>query len=384
MAKKNKKIKVAHILHSIGGVEVYMRLIVENCDPDLIENIIIHGFKNRKQVYTDKNLNRVNQFFISIKREINIISDIKSVYETIKILKQEKPDIIHSHSAKGGIIGRLASFFNSVDVLHTPHAYSYLSTPNQFKRFVFLTIERILKLNGSILIACSESELGRGIKEVGYKKSKTELFNNSVLPISFRDKKLNYQKTWPENYICTVGRPSYQKNIEMMVEVVREIKKEIPSIHLVLMGVGEYYPNLDKVEKLIKDYNLTTNISLVKWIERKEIFKIISISKLYISTARYEGLPYAIIESLALSKACVVTDCDGNRDLVINEVNGYVIKNNDIQDMTKKIINLCKNEKLRKRMEQSSYELFKKNYDLNDNISTIESLYQKYARINEK
>ncbi|WP_298314726.1 glycosyltransferase [uncultured Aquimarina sp.] len=378
------KIKVGHVLNSIGGVDVSLRLILENIDDELFDNFVIHGNQDTSKVYLNKKGIPIKEYKLPILRDISIINDIRSIIKTTRIFKIEKPNIVHAHSAKGGLIARIASLFYPVKVLHTPQAYSYLSTSNNIKRWFILTIERFLKKINSILVASSESELERGIKEVGYKKVNTELYNNSILPIKDSGKEIKYPIHWPEDYICTVGRPSYQKNIEMMVEVIREIKKEIPSIHLVLMGVGEYYPNLDKVEKLIVDYNLTTNISLVKWIERTEIFKIISISKLYISTARYEGLPYSIIESLALSKACVVTDCDGNRDLVIDGVNGYVIKNNDIQDMSKKIISLYKNEKLRKKMEESSYELFKKNYDLNDNIFIIESLYQKYASINAK
>ncbi len=240
-------------------------------------------------------------------------------------------------------------------------------------------IEKILKRINSTLVASSLSEFERGIEEVGYAKTNAELFNNSISPIPKNEEEIKYPVSWPSDYICTVGRPSYQKNIEMMVEVIKEIKKEIPSIHLVLMGVGEYYPNLESVKERIEAYNLSTNITLVKWIAREEIFKIISASKLYISTARYEGLPYSIIESLALAKSCVVTNCDGNRDLVIDGYNGYVVDNEDVADMSEKVLKLYKNQKLRCTMEVNSLKLFNDNFDLNNNIGIIEGIYQKYT-----
>ncbi|MDH7446379.1 glycosyltransferase [Aquimarina sp. 2201CG14-23] len=373
------RIKVGHVLNSIGGVDVSLRLILENVNTEKFDHFVIHGQADTSKLYLDKDSNQIREYKLPILRDISILNDIRSIIKTITIFRKEKPDIVHAHSAKGGLIARIASITYPVQILHTPQAYSYLSTNNAFKRKVFLFIERMLKRINSVLVASSLSELQRGIKEVGYTKSNTELFNNSILPIPKSPESINYNVSWPSDYICTVGRPSYQKNIEMMVEVVREVKNTIPNIHLVLMGVGEYYPNLESIKKLIDEYELQSNITLVKWIDREEIFKIISKSKLYISTARYEGLPYSIIESLAIAKSCVVTDCDGNRDLIIDEHNGYVIKDQNVLDMSEKVIKLYKDQKLRLTMERNSLKLFRENFDLNNNIGIIEDIYQKYT-----
>jgi len=163
-----------------------------------------------------------------------------------------------------------------------------------------------------------------------------------------------------------------------MVEVIREVKKVIPKIHLVVLGVGEYSPNKENIERLITTYALEENITLVPWIHRDEIFKIIKKSKFYISTARYEGLPYSIIESLALKKACVVTNSDGNRDLVKSEINGYVIEENDIMTMANCIFTLYHDDEKRKVFEYNAFESFKSNYNIENNILNIERIYKKY------
>jgi len=263
-------------------------------------------------------------------------------------------------------------------VLHTPQAYSYLSSPKGLKRIVFLGIEKALKNFNSILVASSPSELNRGLFEVGYKKQNTELFNNSINPITINsDDKISSQI--PKKYICSVGRPSFQKNIEMMIKVIKELKKMIPEIHLVLLGVGEYSPNKNKVEELIIEYKLKDNVTLIPWIAREKIFQIISKSELYISTARYEGLPYSIIEALALRKACIVTNCDGNRDLVKNEINGYVVEENEIKSMANRIFELYNDNIKRKKFELNSFESFNLNYNIEKNIVNIETIYKKYS-----
>ena len=373
-----KKIKIIHILNSVGGVDVSLRLILENCNPEEFENIIIHGKHDTKSVYINKNGKPLKEYKFPIQREISIFKDLKAIYNTIKILKIEKPNIIHAHSAKGGVIARTASLFHEIKVLHTPQAYSYLSSPKGLKRIVFLGIEKALKNFSSILVASSTSELNRGLFEVGYKKQNTELFNNSINPITINSEdKISSQI--PKKYICSVGRPSFQKNIEMMIKVIKELKKMIPEIHLVLLGVGEYSPNKNKVEELIIKYKLKDNVTLIPWIAREKIFQIISKSELYISTARYEGLPYSIIEALALGKACIVTNCDGNRDLVKNEINGYVVEENEIKRMANRIFELYNDNKKRKKFELNSFDSFNLNYNIEKNIVNIETIYKKYS-----
>ena len=374
-----KRIKVLHILHSIGGVDVYLRLVIENVDANIVESVIMHSEDTNDKEYLDSDGKLVKQYFAPIKREIHLIKDIISIYKTIKLFKKEKPNLVHAHSAKGGIIARLASLFYNVNVLHTPHAYSYLSASSSIKRNFFLKIEKVFKNFNSFLLATSESERIRGIEEVGYVPSKALLFNNSVLPINNIDEN-NVVKRYnlPKQYICTVGRPSYQKNIELMIESIKEVKKKIPNIHLVLMGVGVYCPSKENVEKLIKINNLQENITMIEWIEREHIFSIIDKSMFYISTSRYEGLPYSMIESLALSKACVATYCDGNKDLVKNEYNGYLVENN-IELISEKIFKLYSNEKLRNKFGKNSFNLFQEKFNLKTNIKSLESIYLKYS-----
>nr|WP_321229352.1 glycosyltransferase [uncultured Psychroserpens sp.] len=372
--------KIVHILHSVGGVDTSLRVILESIDSSKFENIVIHGTKDNSGFIDDSN-NAIKEYAIPIERNINLIKDFRSIIKAWKIIKKEKPDLIHAHSAKGGLVGNILGFFlNSITVLHTPQAYSFLSTKNKTKRNVYILIERILKNKNSILLASSNSELERGINEVKYKKSKTELFNNCISPIRLNAEFSDLASyNLSKEYICTVGRPSYQKNIEMMIEVLLEVKKTIPNIHLVIMGVGVVSPNTENVKRLIKKHNLENNMTLIEWIQREKIFHIVSQSKLYISTARYEGLPYAIIESLSLSKSIVATNCDGNRDLIKDGENGFLLKPNDVNLMSDKIIELIQDDTKRHEFEKKSLEIFNQKFNLNKNIKNLEEIYLKYS-----
>ncbi|QXP80600.1 MULTISPECIES: glycosyltransferase [Winogradskyella] len=368
------KIKVAHILNSVGGVDVYLRLILENIESSNFHSIVIHSKEDTKKPYLDNKKRLIKDYKLPIQREINVIKDLLSIYQTIKILKKEKPNVIHAHSAKGGVVGKAVGFILKTPVLYTPHAYSYLSAETKFKKKLYLLVEKYFRRTNNKVLATSISESNRAILDVGYKKENALLFNNSINPIS-EIKPLSINKNWPDNYICSVGRPSFQKNIELMVEVLAETKKTIKDIHLVLMGVGFYSPNLNSVKDKIIKLGLENNITLLEWTTRADIFNIIKASQLYISTARYEGLPYSIIESLALGKAIVATDADGNRDLVEDNYNGYLIFNEDKYKFSEGIIELINNNEKNNKFSQNSLALFNSKFDITKNICKLEKIY---------
>ncbi|MDN6280113.1 MAG: glycosyltransferase [Psychroflexus sp.] len=368
------KIKILHVLHSVGGVDVSLRLIVNNLDPNSFESIIVKGQVDTDEPFYDANNSPIKTYNSSIIRAIHPLKDLKAIKNLQKIVKSEEPDLIHAHSAKGGILGKSVGHFEKTPVLHTPQAYSFLSADSKIKKSVFLTIEKgFAKLNNKIL-ASSTSERNRAVNEVGYPTERALLFNNSIKPIK-KINDLNIPKTWPDQYICSVGRPSYQKNIEMMVKVLAKVKNEKPDIHLVLMGVGFHSPNLEAVKTLIQELNLSENISLLEWTEREDIFHIIKKSQLYISTARYEGLPYSIIEALALQKACVVTDADGNRDLIQDNHNGFVIFDENTTGFSEKINLLLNDVHLKEKFENNAGALFDKKFNINNTIQSLEKIY---------
>lgn len=368
------KIKIAHILHSVGGVDVSLRQILQNIDTSEFENIVLHGDSDTQVLFKGKNLKSIKTYKLPIYREISVINDYLAIVKALKIIRRERPNLIHSHSTKGGVIARVIGFFTGIKVLHTPQAFSYLCTEKKIKRTAFLLIEKLLSKGNSVLLASSESELQRAINEVGYSKSKTALFNNAITPIE-KVFELSILKTWPDKYLCSVGRPCYQKNTEELIRVLFEINKT-EEVHLVLVGVGHHADQLEIVEDLVLKLNLKDKITILNWTSREDVLHIISKSKLYVSTSRYEGLPYAIIESLALSIPNVVSDCDGNRDLIKNDYNGFCVKNNNTEEFSQRVIELLKQEKLYYEFSKNAKETFLKHHNINQKIHDLESIYR--------
>lgn len=368
------RVKVAHVGNAVGGVDVHIRMAIKHLDPAIFECVIFKNFTSSDTKYVDKNGGTIKKVIVPFVRNINLFKDLKCFINLIKYFKREEIDIVHAHSTKGGILGRLAAHWCKIPVVFTPNAFSFLSTDNALKKRFYIIIEQFIRRLGGKLIACSSSEKMLGIDIVGFNPANVFVVPNGIEPIVL-DKKMSCPDFLPKRYICSVGRPSYQKNIELLIDVVVEIKKTNPHIHLVLLGVGEYSPNVKSVKSKISDLELESNVTLIEWIPREEIFPIISNAQLYITTARYEGLPYSLIESMALGKAAVVTNCPGNIDLIEDGYNGYVVESTDIVEFSKKVNKIILSDTLKETMEYNAFDLFQKNFEIDITINKLEKTY---------
>lgn len=370
------KIKIAHILNSSTGIEVYFRTLLQYIDFNKFEIIVIYDYSNKGD-FQKYNAN-IKEYQIDIKREINPFTDFISLKECVTILKKEKPHLIHCHSSKGGVLGRLAGIYLDIPQLYTPHAFSFLSTNSQFKKTIYKFIEKKLFGKNTYLLACSISEKKQAEKELKIKFNQLLVWANSIPP--FEQTPSETTLTLPEKYICSVGRPSFQKNLEMLVEGFAKIHQQVPDLHLVLAGIGYYSPNLESIKNLISKYKIENKVILIDWTERSNIFYLIQNSIAYVSTSRYEGLPYTLIECLALKKPCIVTDCDGNNELIENNKNGFVIGLENTDDLAMKIQLLVSDENLQQSFSEQAYSLFQNKYNIEQNISKLEEIYHQYAK----
>jgi glycosyltransferase involved in cell wall biosynthesis len=163
-----------------------------------------------------------------------------------------------------------------------------------------------------------------------------------------------------------------------MIEILGKIN-EYRDVHLVVMGVGPVSYRLSHVQDLIKKKNLEEKITLINWTNRDNILSIINDAKLYISTSRYEGMPYSVIESLALSKPCLVSNCDGNVDLIKDGFNGFVVSDENIDTFVEKALYLLSDENALKQFSNNAFTSFNADYNISKNIIKLEAFYKEHS-----
>lgn len=378
--------KILHIGNLKSGIDTYVRNTVALAS-DKFEFVIVNGADDNSKPYM-RHGKQVKTYSIDMYRALNPVKDMKAVMQAIKIIKKEKPDLVHCHSAKGGVIGRFAAFFTGTKVVYTAHAFSFLSAESAKKKQVFLLLEKIAKLN-SYLLACSGSERELGIKVVGFNAKKAFAWNNAVpdvdkdltriSQISRISSQKNESSDLPvpkigERYITSIGRPSYQKNPLFMVEVAHGIHLKHPDIKFYLLGVGFYSPMLEDMKKLIHQYDMDDTFYLLPWLSHEETLKYVKGSILYFMTSLYEGLPISVIEAMSLGKAIVASDVLGNKDCVKDGYNGYLLPLKE-EVFVEKMNDLIENDEKRKEMEKNSRSYFASDFFIDNRIKALEDLY---------
>ena len=254
--------------------------------------------------------NRIKFIFVDgFTREIKIKCDIKAFWSIKKIVKEISPDIIHLHSTKAGIIGRWAVDCKKYKVLYSPHAYSFLmmncsNTKRNFYRF----IEKISNKTNCLTIADVQGEL-----EASRSVTKNAICSpNGINPVemdSIIDQAKEYIEEFNKVTICMLGKVVEQKNPYLF----NEIAKEFPNIDFIWIGTGPLENELT-----------SKNIKVTGWLDRVHAIAKILSSDFFLFPSAWESLSIALLEVMYTGKVCIVSDCDGNRDVIINKKNGYV------------------------------------------------------------
>lgn len=370
--------KILHIGNLKSGIDTYVRNTVALASDDF-EFVIVNGADDNSAPYM-RHGKQVKTYGICMYRALNPVKDLKAVMQAVKIIRKEKPDLVHCHSAKGGVIGRFAAFLTGTKVAYTAHAFSFLSAESAKKKKVFLLLEKIAKLN-SYLLACSGSERELGIKVVGFKEKKAFAWNNAVpdsLPLIAQNPEIA-QSELPvpqagERYITSIGRPSFQKNPLFMVEVAHGIHLKHPDIKFYLLGVGFYSPMLDDMKALIHQYGMDDTFYLLPWLSHEETLRYVNGSMLYFMTSLYEGLPISVIEAMSLGKAVVASNVLGNKDCVKDGYNGYLLPLEE-KVFVEKMNELIEGDEKRKLMEKNSRAYFESDFLIDNRIKALESIY---------
>lgn len=162
--------------------------------------------------------------------------------------------------------------------------------------------------------------------------------------------------------VGTTGRLTYQKNPVLFNEIAKAFRGDA-RIKFLWIGDGE----------LAEAIELAENVVVTGWLTAAEVQKKLRDVDIYISTALWEGLPYAVLEAMNAGKALLLSDCIGNRDLVQNGRNGYLYQTKS--DAISDIKTLLYNPLMMKKLGINSYQLIKQKFSLNDMQAKYRELY---------
>ena len=170
---------------------------------------------------------------------------------------------------------------------------------------------------------------------------------------------------------------SNRKNQEWLLKCIKDLIIKYPHIHLLLPGKDSLN---GKIQNLANNLKLNNNVHFLGF--RKDIPKLLKISDIAISSSKQEGLPVNIMEAMFIGLPIIVTNCRGNRDLIKNNVNGFIVEQEDNNNFINKIEELYNNKALRKEFGKNNKKDIKK-YFLKNILKDMIAIYEESNHENE-
>ncbi len=378
-----KKIKIIRIIDrlNIGGPAIHCVLLTAYLDPTQFESKLVMGMVGECEgdmSYLAEKNHIVPLVIPQLGREISFFRDIFTLIKLCILLYREKPDIVHTHKSKAGVLGRLAAILMRVPIIvHTFHGHVFHHYFGKWKTLFFLKIERFFARFTHRIIVISQQQL-QEINEK-YKVGKREQF--SIIPLGFDfsglEKNCQYsgwlKKAFgiseTEIVIGLVGRLTPVKNHQMLLKIAQNMKKNYPQLRFVIIGDGECRQQLQEEASRLD----LKNIVFTGWIQ--ESAKIYSDLDIVVLTSHNEGTPVTLIEAMFCGKPIIATKVGGVIDLIENGTNGFLVQPGNISEFQNSLVALLDSEK-RYQLGQSGKEIAQK-FAISRLTQDIKNLYIK-------
>jgi len=344
----------------------------------------------------DSNFNspfqKSNIIFIDLKidRKINLINDFKALINYIFIFIKYKPDIVHSMSPKSGLISMLAAKLVNVPV--RIHTYTGLIFP--YKKFV---LRNILILMDKITCICTNVLYsdGYGVIKDLYKYKVTNkkirfIKKGSVNGISESfytnyEVDINKKYSFFENnninvntfiYIF-IGRINKDKGINELVEVFHNINTIYTNTKLIL--VGPFEDDLDPVNTNTKNI-IHTNENIISTGFQNDIRFYLELSNVLILPSYREGFPRVLLEAGIFKKPCIVSNINGNNEIIKDNFNGFIFENKNSIELMKSMLHVYLKKDNLEYMQNNAYDYIKNNFVQNEILEILLSNYNNFIK----
>lgn len=383
-----KKLRVLRIIArlNVGGPAIHTILLTAALNNERFESVLVSGEvgKGEKDMLYLAKEKGVNPVIIpELGRQINPMKDIVAFCKIFNLIKRERPDVVHTHTAKAGALGRVAAVLSGVPVsIHTFHGHIFENYFNKFYIALFLFIERILALFTKYIVVVSQAQK----KAIGeyYKIARPEKIK--VIPlglelekfflINARTGKLRRELELGEDIIIVgiVGRLVPIKNHKMFLGAANLLSGLLENkfkIKYLIIGDGEDRASL---EEYAKKLGLGNDVIFYGWREdMADIYSDLDIAGL---TSLNEGTPVALIEALAAGRPVVATNVGGVADVVEDGVNGYLVASGDARAFALRLADLVKDSDKRSEFGLRGRQMVRERFSKERLVRDMAKLYE--------
>ena len=314
---------------------------------------------------------------VQIERKISLFSNLKSIYQLTKIIRQNQYDLVHVHTPIAAVLGRIAAKLAGVKhIVYTSHGLPFhdLSSPKQY--FFYSKIEKFIAYITDLILSQNHEDISTA-KKIGLcPPEKLAYLGNGVDIERFRREHLETEHQMqlrqslgiPETsdlIIGTIGRLTRKKGGEYLIEAVAKLLPQFPNLHVLFIG-GELStdPEPFQAELMERIHALGINKNVTLTGERQDIPELLGLLDIFtLPTFSPEGLPRSIVEAMSMTLPVVTTDIRGCREAVLHGKTGLIVPPCDSEQLAKALATLLSNPKLRQTYGEASRERVETEYD---------------------
>ena len=346
-----------------------------------IENLIDQGYIVDCACFIDKEVDKrilykgCNVFDIPFSRNPLNPKNIKAFKQLIKIQEEIRYDMVHVHTPVAAVYGRLLKLkFPKLKTIYTVHGFHFFKGGPKINWAIYYPIEVMMKKFTDIVITINSEDYERaksfGIKKV-YKTNGVGLDLTYYNPDLYNKSKCREKFNLKEDdfVIAMIAEVNKNKNHAQMINAVEKLVKEHKNIKVLCAGDG---PLLESVKKNIEDRGLSNVINMLGF--RMDINEIISCCDVGVLMSYREGLPRNIMELMAFGKPVIGTNIRGNRDLIEDGVNGYLVEVGDYMKTYYALNTLINDKALLEKMSQNATHMVKQ-YSVENVLEELMEVY---------
>ncbi len=368
---------------SVGGPAIQAVLLSARLDPERFETLLVAGTESAVEGNMIE-LGRLDappalRRIAALGREISPLDDLRALWSLVRLIREFKPDIVHTHLAKAGTLGRVAARIAGVPVvIHTFHGTVFRGYFGSLRSRLFLEIERALARVSTRLVAITAGQR-RELVALGIGSDATVVEIPLGLELApFIDAPSRTEARvalgLPEDapVVAIVARLVPIKDVGLFLRTLAKLKR--PAIGLIV-GDGEERASL---ESLAVSLGIASRCRFLGW--QRDVRSIYAAADVVVLTSRNEGSPVSIIEAMAAARPVVCTDVGGVSDVVASGVSGILVPYGDADGLAAAIDGLLADPAMRERLGNEARNAVSPRYDVSRLVTDITALYASLVR----
>jgi glycosyltransferase involved in cell wall biosynthesis/NADP-dependent 3-hydroxy acid dehydrogenase YdfG len=302
----------------------------------------------------------------NLTRSINFIKDVTAVKQLVQKIDEIKPDLIHAHSGKPGIIARLAGKICNVPVVFTAHGWGFDPNAPKLRRNIALAAEKLLAKFATKIVCVSESDRQLAIDLGVVEADRVVTIHNGIdVGIEVPVATSNPQTT---QLIMVARFNKQQKDQVTLMKAIQQIDRDI---NVLFVGTG---PDFEEAKNTAKELDIMSKVSFLG--DRLDVPQLLAQSQIFVLSTHYEGLPISILEAMRAGLPIIATNVNGIPEQVVDGKNGLLVERQDVAGLVQAITNLVDNPNLCQKMGYESVEKLQREFTIDEMVASTKALYQ--------